>query len=165
MLMLRGVDRHQRLDRSAAQLLNLLGIPVKHFQDRERLTLRREQSGHLPSRQHGHRGMITDIVLSPEGFRIGQCRSGDQGAQVGFAALQFLDERRLQFVGGRRLQEVHQWIIGAKAQSFVHFAGERRREAEVCGQMGAQTDSQHSAADVGQELASRGGRHGQSSDI
>ena len=129
-----GVHFAERLFRCPAERLNLLRVAIQHLQDRQRLTLGGQLLGHAQGGKHGHRGVEADVVFAAEGFGVGQCSGSDQVLEIRFAAVELVDQDRLELIGRRALEQIDEGVVGAERERGVAFVGKGRGEAQLLGQ-------------------------------
>ncbi len=147
-----GGEWVEHLAGASAELLNAVGVAVKHFEHGEGLLGDGELLGHVPRGGEGHEGVETDVVLSAEGAGVGQGASGHEGLQAG-ARFELFDHERVQAVRGCFLHEGDEGFECAEGQGGLDFSGGGVCQAQIGGQGAAQTGDQHASTDVAHEFA------------
>ena len=136
---------------ASAALLNAIGIPVKHLEDRQRLQFCGKFLGHVQRRRQGHHGVEADVVLAAKSARVGQRRGGGQSSQIR-ARTQLLHQRWQQPVDGRLLHQAHQRLQRAESQFVSGLLSQGGRQSQFAGHLIAHGGDQHASTDFSQKF-------------
>ena len=155
-----GFHRMQHLARAATLFLNPIRVAVQNLEHGQRLHRRRQFLRHLKRGGQRHQRVEAHVILAAERARVGECRGGNERAQIG-AGAQTLGQRGQETVGRRFLHLTNERLQRAERERVRGFARGDIGEAEAAGDFRSDRGDEHAAADLGEEFpTSVGSVHG-----
>ena len=136
----------------AAHFLNVAGVAVEDFQDRQRALRLGQFTGHLVRRHQRHDRVVAIVILAAEPSGVGQSAGRHQLAEIG-AGLHPFEDGRQKPIRGCLLHQGHQRLHRTERQAFGVSGGQGGRgQAQVLGDRRAHAGDQHAPAHVRQKL-------------